>query len=127
MLPPSTPHGPSGTNTRTIARVRLVATHKRPRHRRSLAAADRAVERELLRFATHSKLFARFVDPETKLVKRNVAARCDRLRKGNRHRAVLFFCRVWQAPARPSGGVTVLYRSRRHHVVVTRYGGRRKV
>lgn len=124
---PAPVRAPSRVDAKDTPRGRQLAARKRrPNHRRTLRVAERAVERTLLRIAPHTRPLARFVDHTTGLVKRNVAARCRRLRKGGRHRAARFLCRVWQAPRRPMSGVAVIYRTRRHRVVVTAYRPRRK-
>lgn len=102
---------------------RRLAVHQatRPRHRSARRAAERAVERRLLQIAPESRLLVRFVDRTTGVVKRNVVARCARLRRRHRHSVVVFVCRVWQHPRAPSSGVRVRCRTKDKRFLVTAY------
>jgi hypothetical protein len=101
------------------------AAHKAQRHS---GVAARATERELLLLAPRHRLLRRFVDPETGLVKRNVAAHCSRFRGyGRRHHRQRFLCRVWIQPRSPLGHVAVVCHTTAHHVFrLSAYEPRRK-
>jgi hypothetical protein len=113
--------GRSVTESQSPARRLAVRESERPRHRSARRAAERAVERRLLQIAPESRLLVRFVDRTTGVVKRNVVARCARLRRRHRHSVVVFVCRVWQHPRAPSSGVRVRCRTKNKRFLVTAY------
>lgn len=89
-------------------------------------ATARTVERKLLLAASHSRLLARYVDHSTGLVKRNVTARCARVR-GRHHRPLpRFVCRVWLQPRSPSTGTAVVCHTKHKRFWVTAYRHRRR-
>jgi len=109
------------TQSHSPSRGLAVHESSRPRHRRIRRAAARAVERRLLLIAPKSRLLVRFVDRTTGVVKRNVVARCARLRGRHRQRVAVYVCRVWQHPRAPSTGVTVRCRTKHKRLLVTAY------
>jgi hypothetical protein len=111
----------SVTQSHSPSRGLAVHENSRPRHRRIRRAAARAVERRLLLIAPKSRLLVRFVDRTTGVVKRNVVARCTRLRGRHRQRVAVYVCRVWQHPRAPSTGVTVRCRTKHNRLLVTAY------
>lgn len=102
-----------------IAKASATRTNHPP-HRHMYRAAARAVERRLLLAAPRTKLLARFVDRSTGLVRRNVTAHCQLMRR-HRGRRSAYLCRVWQQPRLPASGVKVLCRTKHKRFVVIAY------
>ena len=103
----------------------VITTRNKRSRRRSHRAAARVIERKLLLVAPRSRLLARFVDRSTELVKRNVAARCTRLRGRHHRKLPRFICHVWLQPRSPASGVAVVCHTKHRQFWVTAYGRRR--
>jgi hypothetical protein len=84
------------------------------RRRTTTAAPSRMIaERHVLAFLARASALPQFLDPETKLVRANVAVRCITARpSGTVSQASAFECWIWQQPGSPSSGVKLLYRIR---------------